>query len=852
MRWKCLAPILLFVLMMAGQAAAVPAPPTLHTLSQPDGTTFQARQWGDEFAHGWQTDEDLTILFDEPTGTWRYAVPGEDGALVASPAEVGKDQPPADAGTLRPAAALAEAAAKRALRSQRSASMPPSPSGTANILVVLMKFYDCPATYTRDALYNVFFGTNPIGSLPDYYREVSRNRFKVSDGGSTVGWFTARKPHNYYGQNLNALKTDIHVSELIVEAATALDTSGFDFSKFDSDGDCYVDAFSVVYAGTEESSSGVSTDIWPHEYKLSYTGKPFTTHTPCPGHPGQFIMVDDYIVQGERSDNGKGSAAITTIGTMAHEYGHVLGLVDLYDTDYSSNGIGDWSLMALGVYNGNPAGSQPAHLDPWSKSFLGWISPLMVEATLNNRQIMPIEKSGGLVYQLLEGNPLSGEYYLVENRQQIGFDAGLPASGLMIWHIDGDMVAKKLVSNTVDNSECYPGSTPSCQQQHYGVSLVQADGNYSLERVSWKNFRDSMSLGFPFPGSSGNRSFSDSTTPSAVLFTGASSGIQVASIATGSNGAMSATLSSPVGGITPPPTVCSSIASQGVSVPSGGGDTTVQVTASTGCDWSAASNASWITVSSGASGSGSGAVVVTVAANSGFRSRSGTVTIAGSTFTVSQQSPLPVVFTLTSAAMDPAQPIGSGKGSVKAVFSVSGSIAKADLLQLVSQVMQTADWVHVAPSGISIKSAKTPYSFTVTLTAIVDPNSSSQGRTGSLTLADQVYAVYQDGAPCAVSAIGLSPGKNFGSAGGSIGVTVTAPLACSWSVGIPAAAGWLSADTASGTATQSFNLTAVPNLGGPNKKGKYQKAGKRSATVTIQTAAARPAKKSFGVSQDGA
>ena len=100
-----------------------------------------------------------------------------------------------------------------------------------------------------------------------------------------------------------------------------------------------------------------------------------------------------------------------TIGVFAHEYGHALGLPDLYDTDYSSNGIGDWSLMAGGSYNYIVrGGDSPAHLDAWCKYSLGWVTPTQVSGTLTNESITQGATTSD-VYKLLSGSPSSGEYF---------------------------------------------------------------------------------------------------------------------------------------------------------------------------------------------------------------------------------------------------------------------------------------------------------------------------------------------------------------------------------------------------------------------------------------------------------
>src|SRR5947199_143669 len=121
------------------------------------------------------------------------------------------------------------------------------------------------------------------------------------------------------------------------------------------------------------------------------------------------------------------------VGTVAHEFGHDLGLPDLYDTDGSSHGAGIWALMCECSWNGNPAGSSPAHMSAWSLIRLGWVTPTDVTTSLVGTSIDAVETSGRVFRLNIPGNSL--EYFLIENRQPLGFDAALPGNGLLIWHL---------------------------------------------------------------------------------------------------------------------------------------------------------------------------------------------------------------------------------------------------------------------------------------------------------------------------------------------------------------------------------------------------------------------------------
>ncbi|MBL8252925.1 MAG: M6 family metalloprotease domain-containing protein, partial [Candidatus Competibacter sp.] len=306
--------------------------------------------------------------------------------------------------------------------------------------------------------------------------------------------------------------------------------ANFNFAPYDQDGDCQVDVANIVHQGSGEEASGLATDIWSHSWdlnsarawNLSHYGA-YTTKSPCTA--GGYITVSRYVIQPEIlwSD-------MTTVGVFAHEYGHALGLPDLYDYGYDSAGVGSWSLMAGGTWNyAARQGDRPAHPDAWSKYKLGWIAPILIGSGSPQSPTVQPAYAYASVYQLLNGSPsLGGEYFLIENRQKGGFDIGLPGSGLLVWHIDE--------SQTTNNNQCYPGG-PSCAAQHYHVALVQADNLWDLEKD--QNQGDG---GDPYPGTSNQSNFTSGSAPSSQLYSGAASSVSITNIAvSGSN--VTATLS---------------------------------------------------------------------------------------------------------------------------------------------------------------------------------------------------------------------------------------------------------------------------------------------------------------------
>lgn len=501
------------VLVLQSVAAhAVPASPELRTLTQPDGTRFEARLWGDEWVNGWETAAGYTILKDEKTSRWFYAEPADDGSLRASGRMAGKDQPPlGQAKFLRPAENISKA--KRAALSVREPERLPPFTGVNNVLTVLVNYADTNTTYVPSQYQSLLFGSGNF-SMADFYKEVSYGQFTVSQGPAGVlGWYKIPQtraqvaPERLWGTP-------------VLEAVKAADRAGVNFAPYDQDGDCYVDAVNIVHQGFGQEETGDSLDIWSHRSTLAdMRVGPYVTNTPC--SRGGYIKANDYVMQPERQLSG-----LTTVGVFAHEYGHALGLPDLYDPDYTSYGVGRWSGMGGGSWNRvDRPGDRPALFDAWSRYRLGWIKPEKITDKTPTRKTLRPANASSDAWQFHEGDAVTGrgEYFLVENRQKAGFDAGLPAAGVLVWHIDEAMGSD--ADNDANENECVPLTPGKCASVHYRVGLVQADGQWDLERRI--SVGDS---GDPFPGTTNKSSFTADTNPAALLYSGARSAIRMSSI----------------------------------------------------------------------------------------------------------------------------------------------------------------------------------------------------------------------------------------------------------------------------------------------------------------------------------
>ncbi|MDH4035811.1 MAG: M6 family metalloprotease domain-containing protein, partial [candidate division Zixibacteria bacterium] len=342
----------------------------------------------------------------------------------------------------------------------------------ASIIVILVDFSDnemsagvstTPAQFDSVLFSNDYH--NPTGSMVDYYKENSYGDFVVR--GDILGPYRMTLPYAYYVGNDDGLSRG---PELTADALDSARLHVANWNQYDINNDDICDGLVIIHAGAGAEAGAVG--IWSHKSNI-------------PAVYIDGVQISAYTMNPEETGN-----EISPIGVFCHEYGHFLGLPDLYDISdaVGSNGLGDWALMATGSYN---AGSrQPAHLTAWSKAEIGFLSLLEVNSNMSQVEFPHVEENR-VAYRLQNSLSTAYEYWIVENRQQVGFDVGLPSSGLCIYHVDKQA----------------PG--PSNQNpEWYRVAMEQADGENALA------FGGSRGDGGDvWPGSSDSREFHDQSVP---------------------------------------------------------------------------------------------------------------------------------------------------------------------------------------------------------------------------------------------------------------------------------------------------------------------------------------------------
>ncbi|HYV37160.1 MAG TPA: M6 family metalloprotease domain-containing protein, partial [Gemmataceae bacterium] len=240
-------------------------------------------------------------------------------------------------------------------------------------------------------------GQKVHGSLADYYKEQSFNKLKVE--GKMFNWVQVSKKRNdYAGNNVNKTVLFNEACEKIIARDGKDALSNFDGVFF-------------LYAGGRPQGITRGSIYWPHKSNYRFQNQSFP-----------------YFIVQEGGDN------MTNISVFCHEFGHMLGLPDLYAQPEKpgSEGVGQWCAMSNQVGNG-----KPQHFCVWSKEILGWATPTTIDPAIKQKIILsPIEDSGKECLKVL-ARADGSEYFLLENRKKKGFDASLPAEGLLIWRVVG-------------------------------------------------------------------------------------------------------------------------------------------------------------------------------------------------------------------------------------------------------------------------------------------------------------------------------------------------------------------------------------------------------------------------------
>jgi len=517
--------VLVAAMAVTSQAFGKPAKSGVFTLTEADGTEIRVRLAGDEFYHQYFTEDGYPLF--ERDGNFYYGdIDSEGNAKVSnikarnvelrdavgreylsrvdktgledrirkraslssrrrtqfSGAGIGKDLPSVHR-------ANANKVGNDAPPYERGYGLFPEQRfpayGNQKSIVILVEYkdvkfssgYDAHDYFSRMLNEDGFSDLGATGGAAEYFRYNSDGAFCPEF--DVYGPVTLSQNRSYYGGNNNSVDgADKNPGAMVKEACDALDAT-VDFSEYDRNGDGLVDNIFIFYAGRGEASGGGSDTVWPHSWNMEAAGFPNLRY--------DGVQVYTYGCSNEW-ENGRPDG----VGTFIHEFSHVIGLPDLYSTSYTNSFTpGAWSVLDSGPYNND--GMTPPNYGAFERYALGWLKPAEVTGPLS-AALLPVDSNMAGIIRTSNDK----EFFLIENRQQTGWDAYIPGHGMLVWHVDY-------------NDEVWTRNIVNDNPSHQYVDIEEADGSQSSHSRS----------GDSFPGISGKTSFTASTRPAMKTWSGA-------------------------------------------------------------------------------------------------------------------------------------------------------------------------------------------------------------------------------------------------------------------------------------------------------------------------------------------
>lgn len=468
------------------QGLAIPALPTPFAVTQPDGSQLTVRLHGDEYYNYYTTLDGYTVVKND-AGYYVYAQ--KNGGVLAPTAVVARPQAERSAADQALLSTLGKnliddtrSSASRKARAQRDRAMKASAFDYSKFrgLVVLVQFNDCKFSrsdaadfyekminqenytgYTNEDGSRSTYGAF-TGSVRDYFRDNSMGKFNPHF--DVVGPVTVNL-------SVDSPQGTQNMSPLLAQSLKQL-KGKVNFADYDTDDDGYVDMVYFIFAGVGSNTGEAPNHVWPHASYYSYPigGKTIGRYAcSC-----EFYSARQGILDG--------------IGTICHEFSHVLGLEDLYDTDYSGSGgesvtPGTWEIMSGGSYN-NYART-PAGYSAYDRYSLGFCTPKVVNAP--GTYTLPAFNSGNEA--LILKTPTANEFFIMENRQLEGWDAYCPGHGMLINHVDST------------NVSVWTSNQVNCKPEHNYYKFMPAGG------------ASQSSASDPFPGTGAVTMITNATEP---------------------------------------------------------------------------------------------------------------------------------------------------------------------------------------------------------------------------------------------------------------------------------------------------------------------------------------------------
>lgn len=513
--------LLLSTVFLAGMSLSLYAVPALNRTilkTLPNGNTLEIQLNGDENFH-YTTLPDGTLITEADNGYFYYAtINTETNEITATPYRVDLPLPSkakaSNASTESVARQLEQMKQTNLKRRMVPHASRPTKLNAVNAdhgVVILANFKDVKFKYTKEDYEKMlneegYSDYSSTGSARDYFIDSSYGKFSPTF--EVYGPYDLSKNMSDYGGNVGG--NDRNPTGMVVEVCKLAEADGVDFSKYDTDNDGYVDNVYVFYAGEGEANGGSPSTIWPHRWVIdpTYSFSGTKEDTKVSG-----VYLYDYACSNEICEENQHYIGndLQGVGTFIHEYGHVLGLPDLYNTSYgNTRTLEIYDVMDCSNYLNY--GRTPVSYSAYERMFCEWVTPEQIFPDGNSTQVeLPLIAEGKVLLITANGkehnmdgkNPDPNEFYLLENKPDTGWDyyANVTASpnyaqkgdkGMLITRVkyvsflwDNNMVNNNSsnmgVSYVTNSTQTYPYYYPMFPGKRNATSITF--GNYEITDI---------------------------------------------------------------------------------------------------------------------------------------------------------------------------------------------------------------------------------------------------------------------------------------------------------------------------------------------------------------------------------
>lgn len=514
--------LLLSTVFLAGMSLSLHAVPALNRTilkTLPNGNTLEIQLNGDENFH-YTTLPDGTLITEADNGYFYYAtINTETNEITATPYRVDLPLPSkakaSNASTESVAGQLEQMKQTNLKRRMVPHASRPTKLNAVNAdhgVVILANFKDVKFKYTKEDYEKMlneegYSDYSSTGSARDYFIDSSYGKFSPTF--EVYGPYDLSKNMSEYGGN-DRSGSDRNPTGMVVEVCKLAEADGVDFSKYDTDNDGYVDNVYVFYAGEGEANGGSPSTIWPHRWVIdpTYSFSGTKEDTKVSG-----VYLYDYACSNEICEENQHYIGndLQGVGTFIHEYGHVLGLPDLYYTGYgNARTLEIYDVMDYSNYLNY--GRTPVSYSAYERMFCEWVTPEQIFPDGNSTQVeLPLIAEGKVLLITANGkehnmdgkNPDPNEFYLLENKPDTGWDyyANVTASpnyaqkgdkGMLITRVkyvsflwDNNMVNNNSsnmgVSYVTNSTQTYPYYYPMFPGKRNATSITF--GNYEITDI---------------------------------------------------------------------------------------------------------------------------------------------------------------------------------------------------------------------------------------------------------------------------------------------------------------------------------------------------------------------------------